>query len=175
VDGAKALPEGDPRAGEGLGGGGLGGVPEGERLAVLVPRNSSGKKRMCSPWLKAHSKIARAFEEVHTAPPRRPTKALTSAVEFWYVMGTTPPGKRGVSTSQARAASRAFAMRAIGQSASRTGCRTVCSGAQRMAAVSAIKETPQKTMYSASVAAACSERPNESPRKSAQRITSSRW
>ena len=55
-------------------------------------------------------------------------------------------------------------MRAIGQSASITGCITTCSGAQRMAAVSAMNETPQKTMYLASVAAACCESPNESPR-----------
>jgi len=80
--------------------------------------------RICSPRAKAQRKSASAFEDVHTAPPRRPTKAFTSAVEFWYVMGTTPPGKSGTRAPQATAASRELAIRAMGQKASSTGCIT---------------------------------------------------
>ena len=48
------------------------------------------------------------------------------------------------------------------QPASRSGKSTFLSG-ERIAAVSAMKWTPQKTITSASVAAAWRERPNESP------------
>ncbi len=58
--------------------------------------------------------------------------------------------------------------------ASGSGIRTVLSGA-RMAAVSAMKWTPQKTIASASVAAACRDSPSESPTKSATSWTSGTW
>ena len=48
------------------------------------------------------------------------------------------------------------------QPASRSGISTVFSG-ERIFAVSAMKWTPQKTIASASVAAAWRERPSESP------------
>ena len=48
------------------------------------------------------------------------------------------------------------------QPASRSGSSTVLSG-ERIAAVSAMKWTPQNTIVSASVAAAWRERPSESP------------
>jgi hypothetical protein len=32
--------------------------------------------------------MARAFDDVHTAPPCSPTKAFSAADEFMYVMGT---------------------------------------------------------------------------------------
>jgi len=48
------------------------------------------------------------------------------------------------------------------QPAPGSGMSTVLSG-QRMAAVSAMKWTPQKTMAEASTAAASRERPSESP------------
>jgi hypothetical protein len=34
------------------------------------------------PRAKAHSKAARALDEVQTSPPRSPQKALMAAVEF---------------------------------------------------------------------------------------------
>ena len=52
--------------------------------------------------------------------------------------------------------------------------RTVLSG-DRIAAVSAMKCTPQKTIESASVDAASRERPSESPTKSATSCTSGTW
>ena len=52
--------------------------------------------------------------------------------------------------------------------------RTVLSG-ERIVAVSAMKWTPQKTIASASVAAAWRERPSESPTKSATSCTSGTW
>ncbi len=48
------------------------------------------------------------------------------------------------------------------QPASGSGISTVFSG-ERIAAVSAMKWTPQKTIASASVAAASRDRPSESP------------
>ena len=60
------------------------------------------------------------------------------------------------------------------QPASRSGISTVFSGV-RIFAVSAMKWTPQKTMTSASVAAASRERPSESPTKSATSCTSGTW
>ncbi len=60
------------------------------------------------------------------------------------------------------------------QPASRSGMRTVFSGA-RIAAVSAMKWTPQKTIASASVAAASRDSPSESPTKSATSCTSGTW
>ena len=52
------------------------------RKPVLRPRCSSGKNSTRERWRKAQSRTARALDEVHTAPPRRPTKALRAAVEF---------------------------------------------------------------------------------------------
>ena len=67
-------------------------------------------------------------------------------------------------------------MSAIEQPALRSGSSTCCSGAVRMSAASAMKVTPQNTTNSASCwSAAKRESPKESPRASAQRITSSRW
>ena len=50
-----------------------------------------------------------------------------------------------------------------------------CSLASTIDAVSAMKWTPQKAITSSSVAAACWERPSESPTKSATSWTSGRW
>ena len=60
------------------------------------------------------------------------------------------------------------------QPASRSGMSTVFSG-ERIAAVSAMKCTPQKTIASASVLAASRESPSESPTKSATSWTSGTW
>ena len=68
------------------------------------------------------------------------------------------------------------AMSAIEQPAARSGRITCCCGPVRMSADSAMKCTPQKTMYSASGRAAASRASlNESPVTSANWITSSRW
>jgi hypothetical protein len=40
--------------------------------------------------------------DVHTAPPLRPQKALMSAEEFMYVIGTTPSATRVSGTSSSR-------------------------------------------------------------------------
>lgn len=67
-------------------------------------------------------------------------------------------------------------MSAIEQPAARSGRITVCESPVRMSADSAMKWTPQKTTYCAAVlSAATRDRPNESPRTSAKRMTSSRW
>ena len=60
------------------------------------------------------------------------------------------------------------------QPASMSGSSTVFSG-DRIDAVSAMKCTPQNAITSASVAAACCERPSESPTKSATSWTSGTW
>lgn len=60
------------------------------------------------------------------------------------------------------------------QPASGSGCKTVFSGA-RMAAVSAMKATPQKTITAASVAAAWRDSSSESPTKSARSWISGLW
>ena len=60
------------------------------------------------------------------------------------------------------------------QPASGSGSSTVFSG-ERIEAVSAMKCTPQKAITSASVRAACCERPSESPTKSATSWTSGSW
>ncbi len=53
---------------------------------------------------------------------------------------------------------------------------TCWCGAQSTSALSAMKWTPQKMMKSASgLEAICRDSLNESPTKSAKRITSSRW
>jgi len=66
-------------------------------------------------------------------------------------------------------------MSAMEQPAAMSGRMAVCSGCDRMSATSAMKWTPQKTMYSAPEAAAWRESLSESPLKSACRKTSSRW
>ena len=60
------------------------------------------------------------------------------------------------------------------QPASRSGIRTFFSG-ERIEAVSAMKWTPQKTIASASVAAAARESPRLSPRWSATSWISGSW
>ena len=90
-------------------------------------------------------------------PPFLPHSALISAVEFIYVMGTTEfVPSRSSRSSQASSTSPVGAMSAIEQPAVMLGRMTRWRGAQRMRAVSAMKWTPQKMMYSASVwLAAC--------------------
>jgi hypothetical protein len=59
-------------------------------MPVLRPRCWSGKNNTWVPRPpSAHSRTARAFVDVHTAPPWRPTKALMAAELFMYVIGTT--------------------------------------------------------------------------------------
>ena len=60
------------------------------------------------------------------------------------------------------------------QPASMSGSSTVFSG-DSTDAVSAMKCTPQNAITSASVSAACCERPSESPTKSATSWTSGSW
>ena len=76
---------------------------------------------------------------------------------FTYETTTAP----GCSAFQARSSS-AVIDDASEQPASGSGISTVFSG-QTIAAVSAMKWTPQKTIASASVAAAWRESPSESP------------
>ena len=52
------------------------------RSAVLRPRCWSGKNSTLSPRPSAHSRIARAFDDVQTAPPCSPTNAFSAAEEF---------------------------------------------------------------------------------------------
>ncbi len=94
-----------------------------------------------------------------------------------YVTGTVSPATpRSVSTSQAASTCASTAMSAIEQPAARSGSTTFCASEVRMSALSAMKCTPQKTMYSASGRAAASRASlNESPVTSANWITSSRW
>ena len=80
------------------------------------------------------------------------------------------------SVSQASSTESMSAMSAIERPALRSGRRTCWCAAVRMSADSAMKWTPQKTTYSASLwVAAIRESPKESPLASAQTITSSRW
>ena len=96
-------------------------------------------------------------------------RAFTSAEELTYVT-TTAPG----CAFRYAARSAPVIMSAIGQPASSRGSRTVFSG-ERIAALSAMKWTPQKTITSAVVFAASCESPSESPVMSAISCTSSRW
>ncbi len=93
------------------------------------------------------------------------------------MIGTTSsaiPASTSASHVSSTWASRA--MSAIEQPAARSGSTTFCSGAVRMSADSAMKWTPQKTMYSASGRAAASRASlKESPVTSANSMTSSRW
>ena len=80
------------------------------------------------------------------------------------------------SSSQASSTWSMSAMSAMEQPALRSGSSTCWWGPVRTSADSAMKWTPQKTMYSASSwPAAMRESPKESPLASAQRMTSSRW
>ena len=83
--------------------------------------------------------------------------AFTSAVVFTYDTTTAP----GCSLFQRRKES-ASIDDASEQPARRSGISTVFSGL-RIAAVSAMKWTPQKRIVEASVEAACLDRPSESP------------
>ncbi len=86
-------------------------------------------------------------------------------------MSTTPS-----STSHASSTESMSARSAIEHPALRSGRSTCCSGVVRMSADSAMKCTPQNTMKSAcGRSLARTDSRNESPRASAQRITSSRW
>ena len=79
-------------------------------------------------------------------------------------------------SSQASSTWSMSAMSAMEQPALRSGSRTCWWSPVRTSADSAMKWTPQKTMNSASAwPAASRESPKESPRASAQRMTSSRW
>ncbi len=84
--------------------------------------------------------------------------AFTSAVEFTYVT-TAASGCSALRRFSAVAVTKS----AMGHPARRSGMSTVFRG-DRILAVSAMKWTPQKTMTSASVAAASCESPSESPR-----------
>ncbi|MNC90490.1 hypothetical protein D3C83_65940 [compost metagenome] len=68
---------------------------------------------------------------------------------------------------QARSTLATLAMSAIEQPAPRSGSIVACWGLDRMSATSAMKCTPQKTMYWASVCAASFESCSESPVRSA--------
>ena len=68
----------------------------------------------------------------------------------------------------------AVIMSAMGQPASGSGSSTVFWG-DRIAAVSAMNRTPQKTITSASVLEAWMLRPSESPQKSARFWISAGW
>ena len=119
---------------------------------VLRPRCWSGKKSTLSPLANAHSRIARAFDDVHTAPPLRPTKAFNAADEFMYVIGTT----RSIAVtapiaSQASSTSSMSAMSAMEQPALRSGRITRWWSAVSTSADSAMKCTPQNTMSVACV------------------------
>ena len=91
--------------------------------------------------------------------------AFSAAAEFIYVTGTIPSMSAACSSSQQAYTSSGSAMSAIEQPADMFGRITFCSGDERMSADSAMKWTPQNTMYSASAfSAAQRERLNESPR-----------
>ena len=124
------------------------------RTAVLRPRCWSGRNSTlvsgrCS---KAHSRATSALLDVQTAPPWRPQNALMSAEEFMYVTGTTDVGdaRRRPARPRRPRPGRAAAMSAIEQPAARSGRITFWWSAVRMSADSAMKCTPQNTMYSAS-------------------------
>ncbi len=110
------------------------------------------------------------------APPARAVTALTSAEEFTYVTGTTPPSARRFISSRAASTSVASAMSAIVQPAARFGRHTTWSGPDSTSADSAMKCTPQKTMNRASGReAACWESLRLSPTKSARSTIASAW
>lgn len=147
------------------------------RTAVLRPRCWSGRNRTFSPCSKAQSSARFAFDEVQIVPPCLPVKALMSAEEFMYDTGTTCSAMpASVSTSQHSATCSAVAMSAMEHPAARSGRTTFWSSPVRMSADSAMKCTPQNTMYSASGRAAASRASlKESPVTSANWMTSSRW
>ena len=130
--------------------------------AAYDPRLESGTKTTLSA--SSPDTTLTALDEVqHTS-----ISALQAAVELTYPT-TSHPG------FDARA-SRIWSgvhIWAIEQMASGSGMSTVFEGF-RILAVSAMKETPQKTMTSASVSDAAMERPSESPTLSAMSCTSGR-
>jgi hypothetical protein len=106
-----------------------------------------------------------AFEDVQ----QMSDSAFTAALVFTYATTTAP----GCSAFQARTCS-AVMPAASEQPAPRSGRSTVLSG-DRILAVSAMKWTPQKTIVSASVAAACRDSARESPTKSATSWIQGTW
>jgi hypothetical protein len=129
-----------------------------------------------APVVKAHSSTARALVEVHTAPPCSADERLQRRRGVHVGDRHDPldvddlaerlPGLLDLSMS---------AMSAIEQPALRSGRITCWWSPVRMSADSAMKCTPQNTMYSAWGALGEHGQPEESPRASAQRMTSSRW
>src|SRR5262249_61545799 len=110
----------------------------------------------------AHLKPPTALEEVQTTPPRSPQKALIAAVEFIYVIGVTPLPSSSVMPARTRFSQQSStwvisAMSAMEHPAFRSGRIVACPGRERMSALSAIKCTPQNTMYFPPAAAACCE------------------
>ena len=70
-------------------------------FALFRPRCWSGKNSTRSPRSNAHCSTAVALDDVHTAPPFRPTNAFSDAVEFMYVIGTVrSAATTSVSSSQ---------------------------------------------------------------------------
>ena len=132
---------------------------------IVVERVAHGQRRCCgrgagrgrrAPWSplarSAQSRTARALVDVHTAPPWRPTNALSAADEFMYVIGTTRSmSVTAASASHASSTSSMSAMSAMEQPALRSGRITCWWSAVRMSADSAMKWTPQNTMNSAAV------------------------
>ena len=88
---------------------------------------------------------------------------------FTYATTTAP----GCSAFHARSSS-AVIEAASEQPASRSGSSTVFSG-ERIFAVSAMKWTPQNTITSAFVSAACAESASESPTRSATSWIQGTW
>src|SRR4029078_11376051 len=79
------------------------------RTEVLRPRCWSGRNSTFASrcWSNAHSSATCALDDVQTAPPCLPQKALMSAEEFMYVTGTTdgatPASSRASHASSTRA------------------------------------------------------------------------
>ena len=99
--------------------------------------------------------------------------ALAAAEELTYVTGTTFAPDSAMTSSIAASTSAVWAISAMLHPAFMCGRITTWSGAERMSADSAMKCTPQKTMYLASFCAAAScESFRLSPVKSANWMTS---
>ena len=105
---------------------------------------------MRRPRSSAQARTLAAFDDVQTTPPCSPQKAFSAAAEFMYVTGTisSAPPNSAASSRQAPSTSGCAAMSAIEQPAARFGRTTCWWGPERMSAASAMKCTPQKTMYS---------------------------
>ena len=149
------------------------GIPS--SIAVLRPRCSSGKKSTRRPRANAQRSTFSALDDVQTMPPLRPQNALRFAAEFMYVTGMTGCTAPSASVTSSRTARPAppstprprRCSPCRPSSSQRRGWAGSPAGAAplRMSALSAMKWTPQKTMYSASgrSAANCASL-NESPR-----------